>query len=401
MKLIYVILDGIGDRPIKALGKRTPLEAAKKNHFDELAAKSKLGLIWTVGREIAPESDAATIALFGYNPFECYKGRGPLEALGAGIKLRKNDVAIRCNFALDKNNLIENVEADITNEEGKELGKIISKNIRSIDGVRIIFRHTVGYRAVLILRGKNLSPRISNTHPSYKIYKYFVSEALPTRKNIAITKCKPLDNSKESAFTAEIVNKFLEKARTLLNKSAFKHRANIILTRGAGSELPKLEKLESKWTALADMPAEKALAKLMGMKIEKKAKGFGNLAKQALKLLKKSEAIYIHIKDTDILSHKGDYEGKKAVIEKFDREFLANLIHSPAFKDIALCITGDHSTPCELRAHSSDLVPVLLYVPGELGDCMRFGETFAAKGSLGKFSSNRLFNVLQKLLLFD
>ena len=197
------------------------------------------------------------------------------------------------------------------------------------------------------------------------------------------------------------MNKFLEKARILLIKSAFKHKVNTILTRGAGSELPKLGKLEGRWTALVDMPAEKALAKLMGMKLEKKAKGFGNLAKQALKLLKKSGAIYIHIKDTDILSHKGDYEGKKAVIEKFDREFLASLIHSPAFKDIALCITGDHSTPCELRAHSSDLIPVLLYVPGELGDCMRFGETFAAKGSLGKFSSNRLFNVLQKLLLFD
>jgi 2,3-bisphosphoglycerate-independent phosphoglycerate mutase len=324
-----------------------------------------------------------------------------LEAYGAGIALKKGDIAIRCNLALEKNGLLRNVEAGITNEEGMDLAKIISRNIQNIAGVKIIFKHTVGYRAVLVLRGKNLSARISNTHPGYGVYRDFVSEALPARSGVVAEACKPLDSSKEAARTAEIVNKFLAEAKKILITSGFEEKANIILTRGAGTELPKLQKLGQKWVALVDMPAEKALAKLMGMEIASKAKSFDKLAGQTLRALKKYRAVYVHIKDTDIFSHKGNFYAKKKVIEEFNGKFLAKVVHKADLGKTVICITGDHSTPCELGAHSADPVPVLLYSPDEIGDCLRFGESFAAKGSLGKMNSVQLFAVLQKLLLFD
>src|SRR3990172_7629899 len=117
MKILYIILDGLGDRPIKALGNKTPLEAAKKQHFDELAAKSKLGLLYAIQKDLAPESDAASFALFGYDPFKYYRGRGPMEALGAGIKIKKGDVVMRCNFASESAGLIRDVEAVLTEEQ--------------------------------------------------------------------------------------------------------------------------------------------------------------------------------------------------------------------------------------------------------------------------------------------
>ncbi|MEM2873934.1 MAG: hypothetical protein QW063_00540 [Candidatus Nanoarchaeia archaeon] len=395
MKLLYIILDGLGDKPIKALQNKTPLEAAIKPHFDELAAKAKLGLLYPVERGLAPESDVATIALFGNNPFKCYKGRGPIEAFGFGIKLKKGDVALRCNFAYAESNILRNVRASVTDKEAKVLAALISKKIKTIDSVKVIFKCTKGYRAVLVLRGKGLSPRISNTHPGYGIYKNFVSSALPARLGIPLQACRPLENTKEAVKTANVVNAFLEKANALLKKQNL-----AIITRGAGSNLPKLAKLQN-WAALVDMPTETALAKLMGMHIIKKAKNFDRLVLQVGKALKRYSAVYLHIKDTDVFSHNGDWKGKKDIIEDFDKKFLAKFIRKNYLQNTIVCITGDHSTPCETKAHSANPVPVLIYVPGELGDCLRFGEAFAVKGTLGQLNGTRLFNVLMKLMLFE
>nr|MEB3825550.1 phosphoglycerate mutase [Desulfurococcales archaeon] len=73
MKIAYIILDGAADglhAPRKSLK-----EAAKPN-IDYIASKSRCGLVYTVGRGIAPESDAATLSLLGYNPVKYYTGRG-------------------------------------------------------------------------------------------------------------------------------------------------------------------------------------------------------------------------------------------------------------------------------------------------------------------------------------
>ena len=83
-KILYVVLDGLGDRPNAVLGGKTPLEAADTPFLDELAQKGETGLMDTIGPGIAPESDAAVMSILGYDVDEYYTGRGPLEACGAG-----------------------------------------------------------------------------------------------------------------------------------------------------------------------------------------------------------------------------------------------------------------------------------------------------------------------------
>ncbi len=98
-KILYVILDGLGDRPIASLGGRTPLDAAGTPNLDRLAAAGEQGLVTTVGEGIAPESDVAVMAILGYDPRIYHAGRGPLEALGAGLTFATGDLALRGNFA--------------------------------------------------------------------------------------------------------------------------------------------------------------------------------------------------------------------------------------------------------------------------------------------------------------
>ena len=98
-KLLYVVLDGLGDTPIAELGNKTPLEAAKTPNMDSLAKKGRLGLVYTVGKDIAPESDVAVISILGYEADKLYTGRGPLEAFAEGLDIRDGDLAYRVNFA--------------------------------------------------------------------------------------------------------------------------------------------------------------------------------------------------------------------------------------------------------------------------------------------------------------
>src|SRR3990167_7542370 len=98
-KILYVVLDGLGDLPIKELGDKTPLEAAFTPNLDRLAQKAKTGIVYPVAKGIAPESDVAVISLLGYDAHKYYTGRGPLESFAEGLAVNDGDVALRVNFA--------------------------------------------------------------------------------------------------------------------------------------------------------------------------------------------------------------------------------------------------------------------------------------------------------------
>src|SRR5688572_2723563 len=98
-KIVLLICDGLGDRPIEELGSLTPLEAAHTPHLDRLARESECGVMYPLGRGWVPGSDVAHLAILGYEPREYYAGRGTIEAAGLGIALHPGDVALRGNFA--------------------------------------------------------------------------------------------------------------------------------------------------------------------------------------------------------------------------------------------------------------------------------------------------------------
>jgi len=395
MKLLYIILDGAADLPIRRLKNQTPLEAADKPHLDELSAKSKLGLMNVISKDIAPESDQATLALLGINPFTHYTGRGPLEAYGSGIKAPKNSIILRCNLGFQEKGIIKSVKIEPSKIEAKMIEDTLSK-INKIGDINVKFKHTIGHRAVLILSGKNLSAKISNTHPGYQITKNFATTATLKRENVPMIKCKAL--SKEAEKTAAIINDWLLHAQLVLESGKFS--TNLILVRGAGNSLPELQKLKG-WAMLADLPLENAIGKLCGMAIIKKPADLQKLFAKVKIALKKHKAVYVQIKGTDEFSHRGDFLGKTKFIEELDSKFIKKIVHELS-KDIAICITADHTTSSLTKTHTNNPVPVLLYVPDEIGDCLRFDEKLAARGSLGTdLTGIKLFQVLQKLLLFS
>ncbi len=407
LKLICVIIDGLGDLPIEELGNRTPLDAAETPNLDFLAANGKTGMMYSVKKGIAPESDVGVISVLGYDPFKYSTGRGVLEAVGIGMQFRNGDLALRCNFATlgAKRRIIDRrAGRDITVHEATRLSKAINEKVKLESyPVDFAFKNTIGHRAVLTVKSRSqpLSGKITNTDPGYvKIDGLGVVKA---KARMMLGRCRPLDNTKDAKISAELVNEFTERSHAVLEDHPVnikraadrKLKANLVLTRDAGHILPKLFNISAEYgvnfASLTDMPVEKGIAKLAGMTPAELPFPSGNLEKDCEIRLKKlieilplHDCFYIHLKGPDEPAHDGNFELKTQMISTIDKQFFGGLLRNIRLQDFIVSVTADHSTPCMLRAHSDDPVP--LFIAGGIikGDNQnRFSEEECANGSLG------------------
>lgn len=97
-KLIIVIPDGCGDEPLESLDWKTPLKFALTPTLDWMAQTAEIGLVKTVSNGMNPGNDTANMSILGYDPKSHYKSRASIEASAIGLKLDKNELAIRANI---------------------------------------------------------------------------------------------------------------------------------------------------------------------------------------------------------------------------------------------------------------------------------------------------------------
>lgn len=421
-KLIYILIDGVGDHPSPALGGKTPLEYAETPNMDSLARNAKLGLVYTVKQGIAPESDVAVLSMLGYDPFKYHTGRGPIEAYGAGIPLKDGDLAIRCNFATASPNgkiLDRRVGRSLSSEEAAILSEAVNRLVRLESyPASFTFKSTIGHRAALVIRSTMpLSSNITNTDPSYaKLEGLGVAK---TSSELKVEECKPLDDSEPSKISAQLVNEFTVKSRSVLEEhqvnlkrvSEGKLKANVILTRDAGNRLPKLfninERYGARFACLAEMPVEVGIAKLAGMEIVHLPPPTGSAKTDSerkvealLNAYQSYDCFYVHIKGPDEPGHDGNAKLKAEVISVIDEVFFGRLLKALSLDECVVCVTADHATPCDLKAHSDDPVPLLVTGGGVKGrGASRFCESSCGSGELGLLSRGvDLMPMLMKLL---
>ena len=394
MKFGYILLDGCADRPNPSLNYTTPLEAAYTPNIDAVASRSRLGRVVTVARGVAPESDIAVFNMLGYSFAGGYPGRGIVEAVGAGLKIRDGDLALRANLASVKGRRILDRRAgrNLTQNEAKRLADDL--NGITLKDATVEFRGTVGYRGVLVIRADApLSAQVSNTDPAYaKVGGYGAAKV--SGREERILSCEPESRSSRAVRAAELVNEFTAKSLKVLSISEVnlarardgKLPANCVLLRDAGDHLPKLEPFLEKYglkgTALVEMPAEVGIARLLGMRMVKIADRNDLKEKASLfaSELREDTVVYVHIKGPDEFGHDGDPTGKTRCVESIDRDFFSAT--AARLQDLRLGVSCDHATPCTIKMHASDPVPLLI-TSEKRGDAMRFTEKNARKGSLG------------------
>ena len=397
MKTFFVICDGLGDRPIPKLGRKTPLEYAKTPNLDAIARRGIIGAMNTIDIGVRPGSDTAHMAIFGYDPHVYYTGRGPFETAGLRMEHKDGDICFRVNMGTvdDTLHIIDRRAGRIgdTSAFAREL------NGMKIDGVEFFVKAGTGYRMGMIMRGKKLSTHITDIDPGH------------VGKGVRM--CEATDDTSEAKRTAKILNTFVSRAHKLLKRMPVNidrqknglPQANYLLVRGAGV-YPKLPRFFDKYglraACFAGAGLYKGIARLIGMDVVHVPGATGKpdsniraKVETAIKHRKDYDFFFIHFKGADSCGEDGDVEGKIAYIEKID-DAVAPLLK---LKNSLVVITADHSTPCTIKSHSADDVPIVI-----MGDEVRdddvheFSERTCAKGRMGHIKGMHVMPIILDLM---
>ncbi len=398
-KVLLAIADGLGDRPCESLGYKTPLEYAKTEHLDALTENGAAGIMDLYQAGVPIGTDLGHLILFGYG-IEDYPGRGPIEAFGDGIKLVGGDIALRCNFAtVDESWKVIDRRAGRIREGTKELAESI--NGMEIDGVQVLFKEATEHRAVMVLRGKGLSPHISDTDSK--------------KEGICAKEAAAEDDSPESSFTARVLNKVIQKAHKILMSHPLNLErekqgllpANMILTRGAGkmTHIQRItEQLGFKACCVASERTVLGVAKMAGFDILTDGSFTGNIdtdiykkARFAAGALQKYDFVALHFKATDLMGHDNDPIGKVQAIEAYDAMVgeVMRLVEKEIDGRVIIALASDHSTPCERKEHSGEPVPIVISGKSIRRDFVKhYNEITCSAGGLGRIKGCEFISTL-------
>lgn len=374
-RIVLAVMDGLGGLPDPATGK-TELETAATPNLDRIAASSAIGLHQPVAPGVTPGSGPGHLALFGYDPLRWNIGRGVLSALGVGFELQEGDLATRLNFAsVDaQGNVTDRRAGRPSDAENQRLVAKLRAQVEAPAGAEVFFASEKEHRAVLILRGPGLRADLEDTDPQ-------------------VTGVPPLPvkaTTKEAEATAKVMQTVLDAGRAALRDEP---NANALLARGFANyeNYPTVEqRFKLKCLALAKYPMYRGVARLVGMD----ARHAPESDEQSVELLAqhfdKYDFHFIHFKAVDSRGEDGDFAAKVKAIEAVD-PLIAQI---DALQPDVLIVTGDHSTPSRIKAHSWHPVPVLIKSAWTRPNAgQTFGERPCAAGELGIFSTAHLMSL--------
>ena len=365
MKYVVVLYDGMADYPVPALDGKTPMMCARKPLFDSLAKKGEVGLVKTVDDTLKPGSDVANMSVMGFDPLKYYTGRSPLEAVSIGVKLRDDDVTLRCNVVTlsDEENyedktMVDYSAGDISTAEAAELIKTVQE---VFGNEKYTYYSGVSYRHCLTVREGTTD--LGDMTPPHDISDRVVGPYLSRSENaaelIAMMK-KSYDVLKDHPVNLKRI-------------AEGKRPANSIWLWGEGNKpiLPSFESLYGlKGSVISAVDLLKGIGISAGMSTPdvEGATGyidtnFEGKAKCALEELESGkDFVYIHIEAPDECGHRNEPENKVRAIELIDEKVLSILLEGlEKYDDYKIMILPDHPTPIVTKTHARDAVPYMIY----------------------------------------
>lgn len=403
MKHLIILGDGMADWAVPELGNKTLLQYAETPNMDRLARMGRTGILKTVADGFHPGSEVANMSVMGYDLPKVYEGRGVLEAASIGVELKPGDMAMRCNIVCVEGEMLKNHSAGhITTEEADQLIKCLDEKLGSD---RIHFYTGVQYRHLLVVKGGD--KRLACV-PPHDI------PLQPFRPNMVKALCH------EAQETADLLNALVLKSQELLaghpvnlkRIAEGKDPANSIWPWSPGYR-PKMEPLVEKYPSVGKgavitaVDLIRGIGRYAGLRCidVEGATGlyttnYEGKARAAVEALKTDDFVYLHVEASDEAGHEGDVPLKLKTIEYLDRRIVGPVYE--AVKDwdepVAIAVLPDHPTPCELRTHTSEPVPFLVYYPGIEPDSVQtYDEVSCQEGGYGRLEKDEFMDLFMNI----
>lgn len=403
MKHLIILGDGMADWAVPSLGNKTLLQYADTPYMDRLAKMGKTGMLKTVADGFHPGSEVANMSVMGYDLPTVYEGRGVLEAASIGVDLQPDDMAMRCNLVCVEGELLKNHSAGhISTEDADVLIKYLEEKLGSN---KVHFYTGVQYRHLLVIKGGDKHVACVPPHDV---------PLKPFRPNL-VKALRP-----EAEETAALLNDLIMKSQELLANHPLnlkrvaegKDPANSIWPWSPGYR-PKMEPLSDKYPSIKKGSVITAVDLIRGIghyaglrciDVEG-ATGLYNTnyegkAQAAIEALKTDDFVYLHIEASDEAGHEGDVPLKLKTIEYLDCRAVGPIYE--AVKDwdepVAIAVLPDHPTPCELRTHTAEPIPFLIYYPGiEPDNVSTYDEVACQKGEYGLLDKDEFMNLFMDI----
>ncbi|MBW3603803.1 MAG: 2,3-bisphosphoglycerate-independent phosphoglycerate mutase [Actinobacteria bacterium] len=372
--ILLVVLDGLGGFADAEFD--TELEQADTPNLDQLAAEGVVGLTQPAGAGITAGSGPGHLALFGYDPTEYELGRGVLSATGVEFDLQPGDIAARGNLCTldDDGNVADRRAGRIADDRAQALTDALNEGVK-VDGAEVMFRHISSHRVLAVLRGEGLDHRIADLDPQ--------KTGVPPKDP------QPLDP--EAEHTASVLRDVDAAIRDVL---ADQDGADALLLRGFDThhDLPSFaDRYKLRAATVAIYPMYRGVAKLCGMDTLPRPDGLSGQVAAISDHWDDYDFFFLHHKKPDEAGHDGKRDEKVAAIEALDA-VIPDLV---ALQPDVIAVTGDHSSPTQLSAHSWHPVPTLLWGP-HVGrdDATSFGERACTVGLLGQRPTQELMPIM-------
>ena len=378
----------MADWPVKSLGGKTLLQAAKTPYMDKLARMGRVGRLKTVADGFHPGSEVANMAVLGYDLPTVYEGRGVLEAASIGYDLKPGEMAMRCNLICVEGDILKNHSSGhITTEEADELIRFLNEKLGSD---RIHFYTGVSYRHLLVVKGgdKRLDCTPPHDVPLHPFRPLMIKPEVP-----------------EAQETADLLNNLILQSQEILKDhpvnlrriAAGKDPANSIWPWSPGYR-PAMQTMQEMYgfkqgSVISAVDLIRGIGVYAGLEVidVEGATGlydtnYEGKAHAALEALKTNDFVYLHVEASDEAGHEGDVDLKIRTIENLDKRAIGILFEELQKWDepVAIAVLPDHPTPCAIRTHTNTPVPFLIYKLGQEPDSVtRFDEFSVLEGKYG------------------
>jgi len=388
----------MSDLPLPELGGQTPLQIASCANMARLASQGISGLLDSLGPGLIAESEAAIMTLLGYSNLSTEITRGPLEALGAGLTVENDDLALRCNFSLvDKELRVLRERVDASDVDHSEFAESLRTYCSDSWGVDLSLKVTWRFKGAMTLRGEKLSPNVSTPQP---------------KQNERASRAYALEETADAKKTAAIVNSIIEHSHKILSRelggpaTSNKRQPNIMIPWGVGrkpSPASFYSKFGLKAACVAGAPLVQGIGRLCGMTVPTVAGATGGIdtnieakTKSTIEACKDSDFVLLHLGGPDEASHDGEVASKILIIKKID-SMLGDFLAALPLDDTLVLLLADHTTSTILRRHTCDPAPVT--IAGEKiepDNVTEYGESAAARGRLGRILGSQIMDIVIK-----
>lgn len=398
MKYIIFLADGAADIPVPDLGDKTPLQVAKKPAIDRIARLGRCGSFVTVDDDMPPGSEVANLTVLGYDPHECYQGRGVIEAASMGVKLNDTDIAMRCNLICIADGRIKNHSAGHISTP--EAHKLIRHVDRYIGGEDVHFFPGISYRHLMVLDQGSTD-----------------FECFPPHDHVGekIEDLMIVPKSDEARPTVDRLNDMIRCSWKLLPEhsvnqarvQAGKDPANSIWFWSQGRK-PKMKTLKEQYgitgAVISAVDLIKGLGVYAGLDVIDVPGATGLIdtnyegkADACLKALEDHDFVYVHVEASDEAGHARDVKQKVLAIEYLDSRLITRVMKGIEDKGIetTVAVLPDHLTPVANGNHVHGPVPVAILNPNLEPDSVQtYDETACAAGALGQLRGDRFIRTV-------